>query len=172
MDWKWLYTSFDGRISRKQFWIGAIVLAVISIVVSFGVASIMGVSLFGMAMMSGDVESMLAQSTQLAWINLIIYLIFCWPGYALAVKRRHDRGATGILVLISIGLGVLTYLLQGFGLGYDVTDMGNGVMVPMPSMISSVLGVISGLLGLYLLVVLGFLKGYEGENAYGPDPLA
>ena len=172
MDWKWLYTSFDGRISRKQFWIGAIVLAVVSIVVSFAIASIMGVSLFSVAMMNGDAEAMLAQSARLAWINLIIYLIFCWPAYALSVKRRHDRGATGILVLVSIGLGILTYLLQGFGLGYSMMDMGNGVMVPMPNMISTALGVVSGLLALYLLVVLGFLKGYEGENAYGPDPLA
>jgi uncharacterized membrane protein YhaH (DUF805 family) len=33
------------------------------------------------------------------------------------------------------------------------------------------LSVIVGIFGLYMLVVLGFLKGTAGPNNYGPDPL-
>jgi len=35
MDWNYLFTSFDGRISRQPFWIGTLVLWVASLVVSF-----------------------------------------------------------------------------------------------------------------------------------------
>ena len=172
MDWKWLYTEFDGRIGRKTFWIGAIVLAIASIIVTLIVTSIMGVSMFGTAMMTGDdADAMLALSTRMAWINLVIYLIFCYPGYALGVKRRHDRGASGILILVSIGLGILSLLLQGFGLIYDVVTVGETAMLT-PNILGTIISAASGILGLYLLVVMGFLKGEQGANAYGPDPLA
>ena len=32
MDWKYLFTSFEGRIGRQQMWMGIIVLMVVSLV--------------------------------------------------------------------------------------------------------------------------------------------
>lgn len=32
MDWKYLFTSFEGRISRKTYWTGILVLAVIGFI--------------------------------------------------------------------------------------------------------------------------------------------
>jgi len=32
MDWKWLFTSFDGRINRAKFWAGIGVMFVVMIV--------------------------------------------------------------------------------------------------------------------------------------------
>lgn len=38
-------------------------------------------------------------------------------------------------------------------------------------MLSGLLGIILLVYAIYLLVVLGFLKGTAGPNNYGPDPL-
>ena len=47
----------------------------------------------------------------------------------------------------------------------------NGVSFPTPTLLFNILGLIAGVLGIYLLVVMGFLRGTPGPNAYGPDPL-
>lgn len=177
MDWKWLFTSFDGRIGRKQFWIGIVVLIIVSIVVYFVAGSLIGVSMLGgitamNADGSIDMDALQATMTRANWFSLIMLLIFLWPGAALWIKRRHDRGSSGIDVWIFYGLQLLSVLLGALGLTMTMTDMGNGVMFPTPNVVSMILGVVVGLLGLYLLIVGGFLKGTAGENAYGPDPLA
>jgi uncharacterized membrane protein YhaH (DUF805 family) len=38
-------------------------------------------------------------------------------------------------------------------------------------MITNILGIVVGIFALYLLVVLGFLRGTPGPNQYGPDPV-
>jgi uncharacterized membrane protein YhaH (DUF805 family) len=45
------------------------------------------------------------------------------------------------------------------------------MVVPTPTPLLVVLGLVAGILGIYLLVVCGFLKGTAGSNNYGPDPL-
>ncbi|MNU10754.1 hypothetical protein D3C72_2580940 [compost metagenome] len=52
-----------------------------------------------------------------------------------------------------------------------MTDMGNGIVMPTPDMWMSVLYLLLGIFGIYMLVQLGFLKGTPGPNSYGPDPL-
>ena len=171
MDWKWLFFSFEGRIPRKLFWMGMIVMIVFSVLVAFAVSSIMGVNLFALALMGDKIDAMSALSSRMGWVSLVVYLIMCWPAYALCVKRCHDRGTSGIVVVLSIGLGILNNLLQAFGLNYDVVEIGN-VEALTPNAASIALGTVIGLVSLYLLVVLGFLKGNKGDNKYGPDPLA
>ena len=41
-----------------------------------------------------------------------------------------------------------------------------------PTMVSVLIAVPFTILALFLLVELGFRKGVEGPNQYGPDPLA
>lgn len=173
MDWKFLYTSMDGRIGRKQFWIAAIVLAVVSIVISLVIGSALGVSMFG-AMMAGgvpDADAMLRMSTMSGWAGLVTFVIFAWPAMALMIKRRHDRGNAGNDVRIYFGLSALLVLLQALGIGYGVQDYG-GVQMVGPDMWLSIISVLIGIFALYLLVVVGFLKGDAGDNEYGPNPLA
>lgn len=171
MDFKWLYTGLEGRISRKQWWIGVILLAIAGIILSFIVMSVMGVSMFGMAMSVSDVDAAMAIAARSSWASMIAFVIMAFPSYALCLKRRHDRGAGGLLVLISLGLSALGLLVQAFGLGFQVADVG-GTTTLAPSVISMIISLASFIVGIYLLVVLGFLKGTAGANAYGADPLA
>ncbi len=170
------YTSTTGRIGRQQFWIGAIILAVANIVISMLILPMVGLGMPNLAALAaaGDAAAMtsaIENGMKMAgWGSLVLFVIFAFPYYALAVKRRHDKDNNGMDVLIALALSVVLLLVQALGLAFTVTDVG-GVMMPSPSMLYTVLGAASGLLGLYLLVVIGFLKGTSGPNQYGPDPL-
>ena len=116
MDWKYLFTSFEGRIGRQQMWMGIIVLIAISIVVAV-------------------LDMILGTRTEsgMCILGLIYSIAAIYPSIALYAKRWHDRGKSGWWSLI--------------------------ILVP-------IIG------GLWLLIELGFLKGTDGPNQYGPDPLA
>ena len=59
---------------------------------------------------------------------------------------------------------------EALGIGMSTMDVG-GTSIPVPGPIVTGLGFIVGIYAIYLLVVLGFLKGTAGPNNYGPDPL-
>jgi uncharacterized membrane protein YhaH (DUF805 family) len=115
MDWKYLFTSLEGRIGRQSYWMGVIAISVISIV-----ASLLDVVLGTMS------------DSGVGPISGIAALVMIYPIIVLYAKRWHDRGKSGWWTLIGI--------------------------VP-------VIG------GLWLLIECGFLKGTDGDNQYGPDPL-
>jgi uncharacterized membrane protein YhaH (DUF805 family) len=165
-----LFTTLDGRINRRPFWMGVIVLIIAAIVVSFILMTIMGVSVFSMAAGGFDADAMMATARTSAWVSLIAWLIFLYPSAALMIKRRHDRGSSGIEVWVLMGLNALTVLMQALGIGYTVQEFGT-TMIVVPGLLNTILSIASGLLGLFLLVVCGFLSGTPGANAYGPDPL-
>ena len=177
MDFQYLYTKTDGRISRKTWWIGAIVLAVVNIVISMLILPLVGLGGPNVAAIMAAqsdpaaVSALILGSIQTsAWGSLVVFLIFAYPAYCLSVKRRHDKDNDGRDVLIYFGATIVLLLVQALGLGYTVTEV-QGIPIPAPSMLFTILGVVVGIFAIYMLVVLGFLKGTSGANSYGPDPL-
>ncbi|MVT00783.1 DUF805 domain-containing protein [Devosia marina] len=150
---KALLTTTEGRIGRQQWWIGIVVLIVISIVASI----VLSILSFG-------------NGTVMAWFGVLINLALIWPSYCLGIKRRHDRDNNGTDLKILIAGSVLLNLLAATGIGSSMTDMG-GVMMPVPSIWLGALNLIFAIFAIYMLVQLGFLKGTAGPNNYGPDPL-
>jgi uncharacterized membrane protein YhaH (DUF805 family) len=96
MDWNYLFTSFDGRISRQPFWIGSLVLSVASLVVSFVVAAIFGQGVFG------------------SLLQFIVALAILYPSVAIAAKRFHDRDKSGwwILIVLIPFIGLIWYIVE------------------------------------------------------------
>jgi len=116
MDWKYLYTSFEGRIARSTFWVGILVILGISIVLNV-IDAVAGLQFGGGVGILGTIFAIAA----------------IYPAIALYAKRWHDRNKSGWWTLI------------GF--------------VP-------IIGAI------WIIVELGCLRGTEGANTYGADPLA
>lgn len=87
-----MFLSFEGRLRRQHFWIGAIILWVVQMV-------IMSVTFGGMAAAAAthNPGAMFAGPAAIGWI-LILALIY--PSLALQVKRWHDRDKTGWMALI------------------------------------------------------------------------
>ena len=177
MDFQYLFTRTDGRISRKAWWIGTIMLIVANLLISLAILPVVGLGGPNIAAIMAaqddpaQISALVLGSMQTAaWGSLIVFLLFAYPAYCLSVKRRHDKNNSGRDVLIYFAVPAVLLLIQAVGLGYSVTDVG-GIPMPMPTLLFSVVGVVVGIFGLYMLVVLGFLKGTAGSNDYGPDPL-
>lgn len=170
-----LYTSFSGRISRKTYWMGVIGLIVASIVLAI-ILSVVGLGLmpnfaaFDTTDPAALAEAMNAATRASAWGSLIMFVLLGIPSLAIAIKRRHDRNNSGNDVYVYFALTAILVIVQALGFGYTTTDVG-GVAVPTPSMTMSILSAVIGIFAIYLLIVLGFLKGTDGANQYGPDPL-
>ncbi|HHY48851.1 MAG TPA: DUF805 domain-containing protein [Alphaproteobacteria bacterium] len=176
-----LFTSTQGRISRKSWWLGVIILIVANLIISFLLLPLVGVSMIpnmgALVTPSGDVDAAALSQTitdsmrRSSWASLIVFVIFAYPGYALSVKRRHDKDNNGMDVLIYFALTAVVLLIGALGIGWETMTVGE-VTIPTPSMWLNLLNLAVGIYALYLLVVLGFLKGTPGPNQYGPDPLA
>lgn len=158
MDFKYLYLRTEGRISRKTFWLGSIVLSLGVFLI--GLAVFVPLVFFGQRFMS----DFRVASQVLMGLNLVLAAAYAYPGYCLAVKRRHDRN--------SRGWDLLGYMAaSGAMLVAFVIVAANGTISSVRFSPVSWLGYGIQAYGIYMLVVLGFLKGTSGANSYGPDPL-
>ncbi|HEV7277199.1 MAG TPA: DUF805 domain-containing protein [Devosiaceae bacterium] len=172
-----LYTTTDGRISRKTWWLGAIGIGVVSLVISMLIFPLIGLggpsaeAIMAAADDPAAISALVGGSLQTAgWASLILFLLLAYPIYCISIKRRHDKNSKGTDVIGYLAVSALLLLVQALGMGYSVAVV-NETPVPMPSLIYSGLGLIAFVYAVYMLVVLGFLKGTEGPNQYGPDPL-
>ncbi len=164
MAWWRLFTDLDGRIPRNRFWIGTAVLIAATMIVFFALVALgMGVT----TSVSGTVtldsgESSPFQNTHIVLTptgRLILNLLILFPMFAVFLKRCHDRGSQGYFLILVLVTGLL---LRFLGLT-DSEAIGSIVVI---------LDVVVWFAFLYLLIVLGLLKGEVGANAFGPDPLA
>jgi uncharacterized membrane protein YhaH (DUF805 family) len=125
-----LFTSFAGRSNRQPFWLGLLVLIIVSTILQFILFGIFGTSM--MSQPSDDpavaMEAMKGMMLPLG----ILLLITLWPTLALYAKRWHDRDKSGWWSLI--------------------------MLIP-------IIG------GIWMLIELGFLRGTDGPNRFGPDPI-
>lgn len=87
MDWKYLLTSFDGRINRAKFWAG------IGVFIAIGVVAMIIDSLLGTKINLGG-------GGELGIVSGIVSLVSIYFAIALYAKRWHDRDKSGWWTLI------------------------------------------------------------------------
>jgi uncharacterized membrane protein YhaH (DUF805 family) len=95
-------------------------------------------------------------------LSAIVDLACTYPEFAVAVKRAHDRNMPLVFLIAFFGASAVLDLLTV--LEMTGTD-------EEPSSVSVLIAVPFSILALFLLVELGFRKGVDGPNQYGPDPL-
>lgn len=89
LDWKYLLTSFDGRIPRRHFWIALGALVVIEILCH-----------------------LIANRIQGERLGAIVDLAFLYPEFAITAKRAHDRNIrTLVPSLFFAGAVLLDFLI-------------------------------------------------------------
>jgi len=101
---KWLITSFKGRIPRKKFWVGMLLLYVLMLVLmipSF-VMFFLSAKAAAAEAMSGNTPGMPILAIIGGILMFILLLVFIFFSLAIQVKRWHDRGKSGWWVLTNL----------------------------------------------------------------------
>lgn len=150
MDWRTLFFSFRGRLNRAKYWLAFLISAAISAVCILILAPLVnGVQ---MGMYGGGTGGIIAV---IALMVIVLIVIFC-SSLAIAFKRLHDRNKSGVwLLLFWLAPSVLNAIGQSIG--------GNGA--------GAFVALVGAALAIWGLVEIGFLKGTNGPNDYGPDPI-
>lgn len=143
-----LFTSFHGRISRQSWWLGIVILFPLSIA--------------GAALLDPERYSLVSSVVLPPNLAATIWsLLVVFPMTAITVKRFNDRDWPN-------------WLGYGYGLiaSVQIIALHFGFLAgPVMSTQETIAIVIFGLLGLFIVIVNGFLRGTPGPNRYGPDPL-
>ena len=156
MGWQYVLFAFHGRINRKPFWIYSIALVLVYTAALLGLSFLLG---FFIAAIAGDTADP-TFGVLILVAALTIVLIVC--SLAISIKRLHDRNKSGWWMLLYYGVGVLQA---------GVSESGRGGTMDDPTPLGIVLALANFAVVIWYLVEVGFLKGTQGPNRYGRDPL-
>ena len=163
------YSDFSGRARRKEWWSLALFETLITSLLAIPMGMTFGKDFAAdpemvqyMAQNPGDKEYIysLMGGNVFFWGLLIVGILLLVPTLAVGCRRFHDVGiSTGVFWVVG-GLTVLSSLV--------------GVLqVIAPSVIPQALsGIVSflSMLATLAMLVIAFIPGKIGPNAYGPDP--
>lgn len=163
------YSDFSGRARRKEWWSYILFQLLIFIVpVVLFVATTVGEMMSDpdtiqyMSQNPDDEEYIysLMSGNVYFWAMIIVGLLLLVPWLAVTCRRFHDVGiSTGLFWVV----GGLTILINVIGL-LALIEPG-----AVPHAVTSINNILSFLTGVVVLVI-AFIPGKTGPNAYGPDP--
>jgi uncharacterized membrane protein YhaH (DUF805 family) len=117
MSFSYLLLSFNGRILRTDFWLGYV------LIVAFAIgASILLALVFGDAINDPEGANTIGGNHDLfkRLLGLLLFgvagVLWVWMGFAIRIKRCHDRGKSGWWSLVA--------LLPVVGLIWVIIDLG------------------------------------------------
>ena len=166
MDWawlSWLLFSFKGRAQRLYLWVGSLAVGAIAGMVSSTMKSV--AQSYGLGFIDPDTNAF-EPAALLSILLSVVGFLNGWINYALAAKRLHDRNRSGWWLLAP----TLT-LAIAIGFAFVTLSLPEGQREPWNT-IGIIFVFATVALGVWLFVEIGFLRGTQGPNGYGPDPLA
>lgn len=147
LDWQKLLFSFEGRTRRSHFWIGWLIC-------------------LGAGVVAGWIP----------FIGILLSIALIWPNLAISVKRLHDMGHAGWLVIVPWLVSVIGTIAAVSMMGISALSNASALEDGDPTAILGLLGPALGLIAIVGVVSLGFLlwiglsDSQAGENRYGPNP--
>jgi uncharacterized membrane protein YhaH (DUF805 family) len=178
MDYAWFLFSFEGRISRASYWLAGLIivcwmllLAALVLLIarilgsatpaSFGFSVGDTFGLFDPATWRSATDRLgggdLTAATLVTKLFYVIgTLLFLWVYAAASIKRLHDRNRSGWWMLAF-------FVIPGL---YD--RFGDRLAESYPA---DLLGLVVAVLMLWGFVEMLCLRGTNGPNRFGPDPL-
>lgn len=165
--------SFSGRIGRQTFWLSIIALLVI-IMVLYMIAGLV----FGFPPMDPNRPPDFSHPFWKAYA--VIAVGSFWPSLAISVKRLHDRNKRGWWLLLPYAFMLVPGAIMMMNPGLMMMQAPGSPTAPVPGqppvdpttmIVFGIAGLLSMIAMIWLLVVIGFLRGTKGPNRFGDDPL-
>ncbi len=151
----WLH--FEGRIGRRTWLLFALLIALLE----FSTELILRRA-FHWPLPMAAAESRLLPAYMGDEISLLTALIFLWPSIAIDMKRWHDIGLSGWMVLMIYAPAVAFYGLALAGVGGTVGHPDSRVAAAL---------YLFGLAVLVYFIILAARRGAPEQNRYGPPPV-
>jgi uncharacterized membrane protein YhaH (DUF805 family) len=156
MNWGEIFFGFGGRINRKVYWFGAIVMLM---------AGLSFIALLAYLATGNPTAPEVWQrpaDKSGVWLPVwtAYFLFLAWPSSALAVKRLHDRDRPAWLWYAYYGITAALTLqpLRDTAAAETRSDAGAAVLV-------------LAIFGAYIMFELSILMGTAGRNQHGADPM-
>ncbi|WP_257457896.1 DUF805 domain-containing protein [Archangium lipolyticum] len=149
MDWKTLFLTPEGRIGRRDFWIGFLIVMVASTVLQI-----------------------------IPFIGQLLGLLLVWPQICIHSKRLHDMGKSAWLMLAPFIVSGICFALstrtRSMARMIEAnTNVQNDNAAPMGAAVAGMALIALGLLvGIAFLLWVGLSKGEPGRNRFGPRPVS
>ena len=162
------FFTFSGRASRPEYWFFFLFIVIWSII-----AGIIDWQFFTQVSVSESDEAKQVSATSRQPVQSIVTLIVFIPHLAVAWRRMHDTGRSGLFALLPILLilGAFATLFFGIGIASSFQHGGN---LDILFTRATLLIVIPTLIVLFVspLLVLWWLTrpSQPGTNQYGPNP--
>lgn len=147
------YFSFSGRLNRKPYWMFILLVFAVELAILAVFAAVYALSDY-----SASVFLMIAAGVIVAPVIVAVTI----AAISITARRLHDRdkSAWWIIVFYIIPSGLA-------GLAQWVSGPEPGLNAP-----GAAIQLVGFMTSIWAFVELGFLKGTNGPNRYGPDPLA
>jgi uncharacterized membrane protein YhaH (DUF805 family) len=149
-----LLFSYQGRINRGKYWLAVAIYVAVSCVVTAIGFIMLGNSILALADDAADdgiIVGLASKGIGFFLIVLVIYIPLIVSAVFVGIKRLHDRDKTGWWLLVFYLVPALLNELAG---------------------VSSLFTLVSFAISIWGFVELGCLRGTQGPNKYGSDPLA
>lgn len=162
------YVTFSGRASRPEYW-----FFFLFIVIWNAIAGFIDWQFFTSVVTTETEGTTTVTATSSQPVQSIVALVVFLPHLAVAWRRMHDSGRSGLYALFPILLMIGTALVLVFGIGIaDIFSSGGSMdllftrltlLILIPALI---VGLVSPLLVLWWLT----RPSQPGNNKYGPNP--
>ena len=179
------YFDFNGRARRSEYWLWALFLFVVNVILTILQFSAMGHTVTAMSSATTGAQAMHAGNgmMMISSIKLIFFLAVLIPSIAVAVRRMHDTNRTGWWILfptvVTIVATVIVFSVSGPSMAANFQKLGGLSGNGDPSAVLAVLSglimplrwiILPSLLAKLVTFVFRVLDGTPGANRFGPDP--
>jgi uncharacterized membrane protein YhaH (DUF805 family) len=156
MSWGDIFFSFRGRINRKVYWAGSVLVGLLG----FLFAALLAYLATRNPLAPEVWERPADKASIWAPVWLAYFGFLAWPSTALAVKRLHDRDRPVWIWYVYYALALAVSLVP---LRPSLASEAN----PASGLLAAPLAFLAG----YIFFELGVFRGTPGPNAHGDDPL-
>jgi uncharacterized membrane protein YhaH (DUF805 family) len=173
--------SFSGRINRAKLWLFLLIILIVEMVGGIALVAALGPQHIADVVQRKAPLTVLTHNPaaqSLCAVLGLVLLALLFAGFAVIVKRLHDRNKSAWWLLVFYVLPLVLNIprqmavLDAFHSGKLAAAIQHGGQLTMGGPVATIAGGAATIISLWAFVELYILRGTVGDNRYGPDPLA